>query len=447
MMKKLIIRMTLLVIGLMTYSCMHDEVYSASEGNPSKEYSSKSLWKEDEKYIGNVKKVFDQYADKNYFFTKYGNVLWDYATTMGTFDESFLEVPISKDGKIKFVLTAERFGDKVYFKIKDEKSSNDFFNVLVFKDRKQLKGNSQEGGTAKSQCYTQTVTWTWTDEITGEVLQVDTYINTYCNPTGPVIVGPVNPTDCLEEDCSGGGSGGGVGYPYPEDTPENTPDNPCDKTKAIISDSKMKPALDSLKKQSKKGGEIGYKFKLDGTPSEKLDDGKAHSINFGDKTGYAGGYHNHTPTGIPMFSAQDIDQLLGFARAQPTWSDNTGNAYMGMVAPNGMHYVMWFNGTYQDAVTTFSQEQLNNYITDYRELEKTLTDYAKNGTTYTNTDGSINNLGVEKLFFETLKNMGLQGKVKLQRVKDIENSLSTVKSIDMNSNNEIISADCPTITQ
>ncbi|MCL8537062.1 hypothetical protein [Chryseobacterium gallinarum] len=444
MIKKLMIKIALLVTVLMLFSCMHDEVYSASEATFSREYSSKSLWKEDEKYIGNVKKVFDQYADKNYFTAKYGTVLWDYALTMGTFDESFLEVPVSENGKIKCVLTAERRGNKVYFRIKNEKNSNDFFDVLVFKERSQLKGNIRRGNSgtsSRSNCYTVTVTWTWTSETTGEVLQVDTYTKTHCTPSGPVITDPVNPNDCLEENCTGGGSGGGDGgYPYPQDTP----DNPCDKTKAVINNPKIKPAIDSLKKQSKKGGEIGYKFKPDGTPSGKLDDGKAHSINFGDKTGYVGGYHNHTPTGIPMFSAPDIDQLLGFARAQPTWSDNTGNAYMGMVAPNGMHYVMWFNGTYQDAITNFSQEQLNNYSADYRELEKNLTDFKKNGTTYTNADGSINNLGVEKLFFITLKNMGLAGKVKLQRVKDIENtSLSTVKSIDMNSNNEIISADCP----
>ena len=39
-----------------------------------------------------------------------------------------------------------------------------------------------------------------------------------------------------------------------------------------------------------------------------------------------------------------------------------------------------------------------------------------NGTTYINSDGSINNKGVEKLLLETLKDMGLSSKVKLQRI-------------------------------
>lgn len=213
---------------------------------------------------------------------------------------------------------------------------------------------------------------------------------------------------------------------------------PCDKIKSLLAKTEVQAKITELKNQSTLGDEKGVMFKLDGTPSETISGG-AHSVNFGDKTGYAGGYHNHTPTGIPMLSPNDIDQLLGFARAQPTSnSQNLYNAYLGMVAPNGMHYVIWFNGTYEDAVKTFSQVEINNYKTDFRELEKNLTDEAKNGMTYMNGDGSINNLGVEKLFFETLKNMGLEGKVNLQRIE----SDGTVKTIGLNSNNQPISTTC-----
>ncbi len=109
-----------------------------------------------------------------------------------------------------------------------------------------------------------------------------------------------------------------------------------------------------------------------------------------------------------------------------------------MVAPNGMHYVIWFNGTYQDAIKTFSEDDLTNYINDYIKAENDLTDWAKNGNVYINSDGTINNLGVETLFFETLKNMGLEGKVNLQR---IEND-GTVKNINVNSSNQPISITC-----
>ena len=104
-----------------------------------------------------------------------------------------------------------------------------------------------------------------------------------------------------------------------------------------------------------------------------------------------------------------------------------------------MHYVMNFNGTYQDALTNFSQAQIDNYTADYRELEKNLTDFAKNGNTYINSDGTINNLGVEVLFFETLKNMGLSRKANLQRIA-LDN---TIQTIEINTNNQLITTSCP----
>ncbi|MDH6252832.1 hypothetical protein M2347_002559 [Chryseobacterium sp. H1D6B] len=198
----------------------------------------------------------------------------------------------------------------------------------------------------------------------------------------------------------------------------------------------MQAKIDDLKTQSTAGGEIGVKFKADGTPSATIQGGR-HSVNLGDKTGYAGGYHNHTPSGIPMLSPPDIDQLLGFARAQGNYGDPT-KAYLGMVAPNGMHYVIQFNGDYADALTSFSDDQLNAFSKIYKDIEKDLTDLANNGTTYVDSNGNLNNVGAEILFFKTLKNMGLEEKVNLQR---IEND-SIVKTIYLNSGNQPVSVSC-----
>ncbi|SEH42050.1 hypothetical protein [Chryseobacterium culicis] len=101
-----------------------------------------------------------------------------------------------------------------------------------------------------------------------------------------------------------------------------------------------------------------------------------------------------------------------------------------MVALSGMHYIIWFNGIYQYAIKSYSQEQIDDYILDYVKTENDLTDKAKNGMTYMNSDGTINNLGVEKLFFETLKNMGLEGKVNLQRI-----DTNGIQNINLDSNN------------
>jgi hypothetical protein len=195
--------------------------------------------------------------------------------------------------------------------------------------------------------------------------------------------------------------------------------------KKLINNVKTKPAIDALKTKSPLGGE-DYKIKADGTPSGVIH-GATHSVNFGDKTGYAGGYHNHTPTGIPMFSPPDIDQLLGFALAQGNYG-NPKNAFIGMVAPNGMHYVIWFNGNYNDALVTFSQEQLDDYTDRYQ------TRYGMYKPS-----SEIWNEAIEKFFFKALKDMGLDGKVNLQRV---END-GTVKTIIKNTDGTITVSPCP----
>ncbi|SEH27407.1 hypothetical protein [Chryseobacterium culicis] len=432
----------LLVLAIITSSfssCIHDETSSVSEASIlSKEYTSKTLWKEDEKYIKNVKKIFETYSDPNYVKARHGEVAWNYATTAG--EESFLEVPVIKDGKVNFTLVVKREEDKVFFKIDPNEKSKKFFDLLVFKNRENLSGTFKENsGTAQSKnsCVTIYKTVTWTDTVTGAVLQVDHFVEMHCSPAGPYL-------ECMDmspdSQCGGGsggdggsGGGGGGGYQYP-DAHDNTP---CIRTQNRLLQPTSQLKINELKQQSTLGGEKGVKFMLDGTPSPTITGGK-HSVNFGDKTGYAGGYHNHTPTGIPMFSPADIDQLLGFARAQPTSTNTPGNAYLGVVAPNGMHYVMNFNGTYQDALTNFSQEELNKFTKKYIEIESNLTDFGKNGNTYINSDGTINNLGVEILFFETLKKMGLSGKIILQRI-ELDN---TIQNIEINTNNQLITTSC-----
>lgn len=229
--------------------------------------------------------------------------------------------------------------------------------------------------------------------------------------------------DCgVYGNCGGGGTG--------QNQNDQNEDDPCEKTKEVINNAKMQTAIGELKAQSAKGGEIGYKFKPDGTPSSKIIGGP-HNVNFGDKTGYTGAYHNHTPTGIPMFSPPDIEQLLQFALAQGNYG-NPSNAYMGMVAPNGMHYVMTFNGNYNDALVTFSQEELNK-LTDRYQVRYGM---------YKPSNREMNNGEIENFFFKALKDMGLNGKANLQR---IEND-GTIKSVTLNGDNNTSTATpCPKI--
>ncbi len=139
-----------------------------------------------------------------------------------------------------------------------------------------------------------------------------------------------------------------------------------------------------------------------------------------------------------MLSPPDIDQLLQFALAQGNYG-TPSNAYVGMVAPNGMHYVIQFNGNYNDALVTFSQDDLKNLKNKYTELASDLTEQLLYGTTYINSIGSINQKGVEKLFFEALKNMNLQGKINLQKIDDN----AVVYNVTQNSNGTTSSFSCP----
>jgi len=405
---------------------------------PSAKYTNKSLWKEDEAYIKNVMKVFDEYADRNYFTSSFGTVYWDYALTFGTFDESYLEVPVIKNNKVSFIMVVYRENDRIFFKRKEDTASDAFFNALVFNDRSKYKIEANNGtlNTAAKGCISTVTTWTWTNED-GSAGPTYQYTAISCTPVGPKL--PCQSVDPDDANCGGsvgnnpGGGPGGGGYPYPSQN-----ENPCERTKNMFLKAGVQPKLDELIEQAPKGGEIGVKFKPDGTPSPTIY-GRAHSVNFGDKTGYAGGYHNHTPTGIPMLSPPDIDQLLGFARAQPTSNPlNVNNAYVGMIAPNGMHYVIWFNGTYQDAITNFSQDDLDLFSDKYRDSARDLKEPILNGTKYIDSNGEINNLGVETLFFETLKEMGLDGKVNLQRIE----SGGTVKIIGLDGSNQPVSTTC-----
>ncbi|ASK31599.1 hypothetical protein CEY12_16415 [Chryseobacterium sp. T16E-39] len=224
--------------------------------------------------------------------------------------------------------------------------------------------------------------------------------------------------DCLHNPDAGGTAGSG-------DNPNNNPNiNPCDKTKSNLENPNIKAKITELKAQSTQGGEKGVMFKADGTPSATIPGGD-HNVGFGDKTGYQGGYHNHTPSGIPMLSPPDIEQLLQFALAQGNGNPtNASNAYLGMVAPNGMHYVILFNGTYNDALVTFSQQDLDDHVTRYQ-------------TRYGMFKPSTPE-GYEKLFFKSLNDMGLNGKVTLQRIE----SDGTIKTVTKNDNGTTTAIPC-----
>ncbi|SHG74681.1 hypothetical protein [Chryseobacterium vrystaatense] len=223
----------------------------------------------------------------------------------------------------------------------------------------------------------------------------------------------------------GGGSddySNGGGNPNPAN-PTNT--DPCEQTKSMLLDQKVKDAVDDLKDHmsSGKGGEKGWKFNKDGNATETTENGP-HSVVIGDPSLLNGSYHNHTGTKVDIFSATDIDTLLEIARYQSI--GNTGNAFSGMVAPNGIHYVIHFNGSHSDLPPSgaFSEVDLEVLkISQYRNQIKLLSDTS--GIYCNSQTGKLNSKGLEKLFMNTLKAMGLENKIILQRIDD--DGIKTIK--------------------
>lgn len=96
----------------------------------SKNFLSKSLWKEDDLYIGKVQQVFLKVANIEYIRNNYGELYWDYTMTFGQFGETYLLVPIVKNNRVVLLMEAVREKDKVYFYQKEDKGLIVFFKQL-----------------------------------------------------------------------------------------------------------------------------------------------------------------------------------------------------------------------------------------------------------------------------------------------------------------------------
>ncbi|WP_294234713.1 hypothetical protein [uncultured Chryseobacterium sp.] len=432
MKRKIVSWLAFMAIFLLSLqSCVYDEMYSSPDYS-KKEYQSKSLWKEDEKYIKNVMKIYTKHEKD--IHKPAGVPDWDYAMSMGKYDESFMVVPIVENGKVVNTLVCGHFYRKVYFRYENSKINNEFFQKIMFgkyaKYKTETPDNTKTGEQKGMVCITKSVSMWYPDNESNPNAnghwETSYYTNCY---------------NFLDYSSPGWEDDGGGGYDYDGgggngNTDPNNSENqdPCEKTKGRLNNPKMQPGLQELKNQSTipktdpNYGEKGIKFKADGTPSATIN-GSAHSVNFGDKTGYQGGYHNHTEAGIPMLSPPDIDQLLQFALAQGNGSSiAVGNAYVGMIAPNGMHYIIQFNGIYQDALITFTDETLQPFKDRYQTRYGMIS-----------SGGTVGNEAIERFFFKTVKDMGLEGKINLQRVE----SDGTIKTIVKNTDGSTTAIPCP----
>ncbi|MDR6465952.1 hypothetical protein [Chryseobacterium sediminis] len=267
-----------------------------------------------------------------------------------------------------------------------------------------------------------------------------------CNGTG-IATGPLEPSTDIGDGSSC------TGIPTIPTLPNKT--NPCEKTKNMLARPNVQQGIANVKAQAQQTlsnmntGETGFKEKRDGTVVP-ADITSSHQVKFNDTTDSYGGYHNHTATGIHMFSPPDIvDTLFGFAAAQSV-ADGVGNAYFGMIAAEWcntcsggkkeIQYVIRYGGTGTELANfVYSPAQMIQIIKDYQKTASDLSDPYINGTTYSNSSGDLNEKGLEKLFFDTLTNMGLDNKVVLQRVEPN----GAVYNVTKDSSGSITGIPCP----
>lgn len=141
-----------------------------------------------------------------------------------------------------------------------------------------------------------------------------------------------------------------------------------------------------------------------------------------------------------------LGALFGFAAAQSV-ADGVGNAYLGMIAaewcgtcPNNVqyiHYVISYTGTDDElGGYVYTEDKITQFINTYIKKEEKL---LKDPLNSNNNGATLNKIGLEKLFFDTLKNIGIDGKVNLQRVE----SNGIINNISQNSNGTIMANPCP----
>ncbi|WP_294236458.1 hypothetical protein [uncultured Chryseobacterium sp.] len=231
MTKKIVSWLTFIAIfTLSIQSCIHDDIYTSSDP-ASADYHSKSLWKEDEKYIKNVMKIYSEHHDKIKKFS--GTPDWDYAMSMGKYDESFMVVPVIENGKVVNTLACARFDKKVYFRYENSETNNAFFQNIIYGKytRYKTEANNTKTNTHKGiVCITKTISMWYPDNESnpnaGGYWETNYYTNCYnfLDYSGPGWED--NGGGGYDYGC-GGGSGGGNENSNQDITIDQLQNYPC----------------------------------------------------------------------------------------------------------------------------------------------------------------------------------------------------------------------------
>ncbi|ANF51045.1 hypothetical protein A0O34_11205 [Chryseobacterium glaciei] len=438
MRKKIILWLSFVVaLSFILHSCIHDDVYSTSEPS-NNEYQSKSLWKEDEKYIKNVIQVYRE--NETNIKKINGTPLWDYATTMDRFDESFLMVPVVENKKVVSVLQVPRHGKNVYFIYTNEVNDITFFQNIISARTKKALSNEANNETSKLVCTTRAVS-VWlpngggdSNPGSGQGTWSTYHVTTCKNVQQEGCVGIVGP----DGECTGGG-GDSDPYPYPGgDGPQDPqePEDPCIQAKNIFNNTAVKSRYDVLKSKVSDPNETGYGFKTvaaanltittqtsllnpDATNPDKMKVG-IYPTTFS----YSHTHINKSNgnVSVKIFSPADINTFLIILHNAIANNTPLDTVFGGMVAsdPDTIFntYQIQYTGNGTNLPPEFTKDQLD-ILRNW---------YAKNAQEIQTETGELSHTDMQKLFNETLKKMNLNDIVLFK----IEGNSNTVKKVDYN---------------
>ncbi|OBS12817.1 hypothetical protein ATE49_15285 [Elizabethkingia miricola] len=216
-----------------------------------------------------------------------------------------------------------------------------------------------------------------------------------------------------DEPSGGGGPGtgmsGGTGtHGGGTTTTDPNKKDPCSQMKSKIATEKGREIIKDLEAKAKTpgAGETAYRQNKVGDPT--MYQGEQDNVLIPIDNNMEGVYHNHPDGGILMLSVKDIRMLLFAARMQS--DDNVGNAFVGMISNRGNYFIN-FSGTKAD-IPVIYDNQVDGFRDSYNDLYTGMQMYIPNG------EKEVTSEQLERLFFETIKEMGLEGKVNLIKEKD-----------------------------
>ncbi|WP_454059745.1 hypothetical protein [Elizabethkingia ursingii] len=385
-----------ILLMFLFYGCRtNDEAIKNERQIQGSEYSSKTLWNEDEKYIKNVIKIYDQYKETvNKNSRIKGEPFWDYAMTMGQFNESYLEVPVVNQEKVVQILRVIRKGSQVYFgSNSEERISLDFFQQFIFgkyvtiKGEEERKGkiqNTGNGALADGQyiCTTRKISMWYPDDNNNPdgSGHWETSYESRCLWVEQEKTDIIVP--CVGPGCDGAGDPGGgtPGFPYPD--PEIANDA-CSKMKAQREDLEFNNRVTNLKgktglkketgyTQNGSTGDWDYQNNANATESAnslRLPDAEQSNIksylhtHVDDFTTTDDNGNEVTRTGIKMFSPADVIYMMDMLRNAKTRGINFSDVSGTMITSTGTYTLRFSGSEYQ--LKSFTSEQSQGYTSAY----------------------------------------------------------------------------------